>query len=400
MEALAHVRFVVQALKGQRLRSVLSGLGVAIGVAAVVVLTSLGAGARQYVISQFTQFGTNLMAVDPGRVKTMGMPGVLGGTTHKLSIDDAVAIGHQNGVEKVVPVVTGQGRVVGHGRGRSVFIYGVTHDAPAAWKFSVAQGRFLPPMDPHRKASFIVLGPKLAHELFPESSPLGQRVRVAGWSFRVIGVMTPKGHFLGFDLDDAAYIPVATAQALFNVDELNEIDVLAASSDAIEPVKRSLKRLLIARHRGQYDFTITTQDEMLTTFGRVIGVITVAVSGIGGISLFVGAMGILTIMWISVNERTAEIGLLRALGVRRRTVERLFLLESVVLAVAGGLGGLGVGLGLGAVVRLAIPGFPFETPPVAILAAVAMSVVVGILSGVVPAHRAASLDPIEALREE
>ncbi len=400
MRGLELVFFVISALRGQRLRSFLSALGVGIGVAAVVVLTSLGAGARQYVMSQFTQFGTNLMAVDPGRVKTMGMPGVLGGTTHKLTIDDAIAIGRQPGVAKFVPVVTGQGRVVGNGRGRSVFIYGVTHDAAAAWKFSVAQGRFLPPIDPHRKASYIVLGPKLAHELFPESSPLGRRVRVAGWSFRVIGVMTPKGHFLGFDLDDAAYIPVATAKALFNVDELNEIDVLAASSDAIVPIKRALKTLLIKRHRGQYDFTITTQDEMLATFGRVIGVITVAVSGIGGISLFVGAMGILTIMWISVNERTSEIGILRALGVRRGTVERLFLLESVVLAAAGGTGGLAAGLGLGAVLRLAVPGFPFETPPAAIAAALGMSVIVGIASGVVPARRAASLNPIETLREE
>ncbi|NOZ78821.1 MAG: ABC transporter permease [Acidobacteria bacterium] len=400
MLQLELVRFVISALRGQRLRSFLSGLGVAIGVAAVVILTSLGEGARQYVMSQFTQFGTNLMAVNPGRVKTMGMPGVLGGTTHKLSIDDAIAIGRLTDVERVVPVVTGQGRVEGNGRGRSVFIYGVTHDATAAWKFSVSQGRFLPPMDPHRRASFIVLGPKLAHELFPESSPLGRRVRVAGWSFRVIGVMTPKGHFLGFDLDDAAYIPVATAMALFNVDELNEVDVLAASSEAIVPVKEALIRMLTARHRGNYDFTVTTQDEMLATFGRVIGVITVAVSGIGAISLFVGAMGILTIMWISVNDRTAEIGLLRALGVRRGTVERLFLLESVVLAAAGGIGGVAVGLGLGAALRFAVPGFPFETPAGAIAAAIAMSVVVGIASGVVPARRAASLDPIEALREE
>lgn len=400
MRFLDLVRFVIAALAGQRLRSFLSALGVAIGVAAVIVLTSLGEGARSYVVSQFTQFGTNLMAVNPGRVKTMGMPGVLGGTTHKLTIDDAVAVSRLPGVEKVVPVVMGQARVVGNGRGRSVFIYGVNHEATGAWRFSVAEGRFLPPMDPHRKGNVIVLGPKLAREIFPAASALGRRVRVGGWSFRVIGVMAPKGRLLGFDLDDSAYLPVATAMAMFNLDELNEMDVLAASTDSIAAVKDALTRLLIHRHRGEYDFTVTTQDEMLATFGRVIGIITVAVSGIGGISLLVGAMGILTIMWISVNERTSEIGVLVALGVRRRMVEYLFLLESVALSGAGGAGGLAVGLGLGAALRAAIPGFPFQTPPVAVAAAVAMSLLVGVASGVVPAHRAASLDPIEALREE
>jgi len=394
------LRFVVSALAGQRLRSFLSALGVGIGVAAVIVLTSLGEGARSYVVSQFTQFGTNLMAVNPGRVKTLGMPGVLGGTTHKLTIDDAVAIGRLPGVEKFVPVVMGQALVVGNGRGRSVFIYGVNHQATAAWRFTVAEGRFLPAIDPHRKGSFIVLGPKLAREIFPAVTALGRRVRVGGWSFRVIGVMAPKGRLLGFDLDDSAYIPVATAMALFNVDELNEIDLLTRSAEAIPGVKAALTRTLIERHRGEYDFTVTTQDEMLATFGRVIGIITAAVSGIGGISLLVGAMGILTIMWISVNERTSEIGVLRALGVRRRMVERLFLLESVVLAGAGGAGGLAAGLGLGAALRAAIPGFPFRTPPAAIAAAVAMSLLVGVASGVVPARRAAALDPIEALREE
>jgi len=392
--------FVLSALRGQRLRSFLSALGVGIGVAAVILLTSLGEGTREYVVSQFTQFGTNLMGVNPGKVKTFGMPGVFGGTTHKLTVDDALAIRHLPGVVRVVPLAMGQARVEGNGRGRSVFIYGVNHEATAAWRFTVAQGGFLPPMDPHRRGSFAVLGPKLARELFGETSSLGRRVRIGGWSLRVIGVMAPKGQLLGFDLDDAAYIPVGTAMALFNMDELNEIDVLAASSEAIGPVKERVRRLLVRRHRGEEDFTITTQDEMLSTFGRVIGIITIAVSGIAGISLLVGAMGILTIMWISVHERTSEIGILRAVGVRRKSIERIFLIEAVLLAVAGGGGGLAVGLGLTVLARALVPGLPVSTPAFAIVAAVGMSLAVGILSGWVPARRAASLDPIEALREE
>ncbi len=394
------LRFVAGALRGQRLRSFLSALGVGIGVAAVILLTSLGEGTREYVVSQFTQFGTNLMGINPGKVKTFGMPGVFGGTTHKLTVDDAEAIRHLPGVVRVVPLAMGQARVEGNGRGRSVFIYGVNHEATAAWRFTVAQGGFLPPMDPHRRGSFAVLGPKLGRELFGEASPLGRRVRIGGWSLRVIGIMAPKGQLLGFDLDDAAYIPVGTAMALFNLDELNEIDVLAASSAAIQPVKERVRQLLIQRHRGEEDFTITTQDEMLATFGRVIGVITIAVSGIAGISLLVGAMGILTIMWISVHERTSEIGILRAIGVRRKTIERIFLVEAVLLAVAGGAGGLATGLGLAGLARLLVPGLPVATPAFAIVAAVVMSLAVGILSGWVPARRAAALDPIEALREE
>jgi len=394
------LRFVIGALIGHRLRSALSALGVAIGVAAVILLTSLGEGTRNYIVSQFTQFGTNLLAVNPGAIKTLGIPGMLGGTTHKLTIDDAEALRRVPGVEHVVPLVAGQAEVKGGGRGRAVFIYGVNHEAPLAWSFPVGQGSFLPEMDPRRQGAFAVLGPKVARELFGADSALGRRVRIGGRSFLVVGIMEPKGQLLGFDLDDAAYIPAATAMALFNLDELIEIDVTTTSSEVIPSVVEGIRSLLMQRHRGEEDFTITTQTEMIETFGRVIGIVTVAVSGIAGISLLVGAMGILTMMWISVHERTGEIGLLRALGVGRRTVEWLFLTESVVLAGAGGLVGVAAGFGIGAAIRLAVPGLPISTPPEAVAAALIMSLVVGVASGAVPARRAAALDPIEALRAE
>jgi putative ABC transport system permease protein len=394
------VRFVGGAIRGQRLRSFLSALGVAIGVTAVILLTSLGEGTRDYIVGQFTQFGTSIIAINPGKVKTLGMPGALGGTTHKLTIDDAEALRRIPEVEEVVPVAFGQARVEGGGRGRSVFIQGVGWEAAKAFRLNVSQGSFLPRMDPNRRSSYAVLGTKLSQELFDDVSPLGERVRIGGYTFLVIGVMEAKGQMMGFDMDDTAYVPVASAMDLFDVDELVEIDIVASGTDVISEVVEEARAVLMARHRGEEDFTITTQTEMLETFGKIIGMITIAVSGIAGVSLLVGAMGILTIMWISVHERTNEIGLLRALGVSRTTVQGLFLLESVLLAVAGGFLGLAAGLGLVGLGRAAVPNLPLSTPPLAIIAALAMCLLVGVISGVAPARRAADLDPVEALRTE
>jgi putative ABC transport system permease protein len=400
MNGAERIRFVAGALAGQRLRSTLSATGVAIGVAAVMLLTSLGEGTRAYIVAQFTQFGTSLIAVNPGKVKTLGIPGVFGGTTHKLTIDDAESLRRITGVERVVPVSFGQARVEHGAVGRSVYIYGASHDLPFAWRFGVAQGSFLPELDPHRQASVAILGPKLAREIFGSKPPLGERVRIGGRGFVVIGLMEPKGQLLGFDVDDSCYIPVASAMDLFNLTELQEIDVLAASTGAIPGVVEGIRRALTARHRGQEDFTVTTQTEMLDTFGRVISIITMAVSAIAGISLLVGAMGILTIMWISVHERTAEIGLLRALGVTRAGIQQLFLAEALVLSAVGGVAGITAGVVIVTVARIAVPALPLATPPEAIAAAVAMSLLVGVASGLAPARRAASLDPVEALRAE
>jgi len=201
-------------------------------------------------------------------------------------------------------------------------------------------------------------------------------------------------------MDDLAYVPVASAMDLFEMDELIEIDLLAQSGDVVPKVVEEATRILKDRHRGEEDFTITTEQEMLDSFGRVMNMITAAVSGIAGISLLVGGVGILTIMWISVHERTNEIGLLRALGLTPSKVARLFLLEAVIIACLGGVTGVAVGFGFGKLIRLLIPGLPIATPPGAVAAALVMSLIVGVVSGYMPARRAAKLDPVEALREE
>jgi putative ABC transport system permease protein len=400
MEPGGYIEFSLGTLRGQRLRTVLSTLGIAIGIAAVILLTSIGEGTRRYLLTEFTQFGTNILEVSPGKTETAGIPGVFGGTTYKLSLDDAAAIERLPDVQAIVPLAVGQARVEANGRGRSVFIYGVTSDLPAVWKFHVRQGSFLPAGDPRRGSLVAVLGPRVKRELFGDDNALGKFVRIAGHRLRVIGVMAPKGRMLGFDIDDAAYVPVATGMRMFNQDELQEIDVLFAHESITRTVAASIRRLLKNRHGGKVDFTITTQTEMLKVFNNVMNAITRAVGAIAGVSLVVGAIGVFTMMWISVGERVGEIGLLRALGGTEREVRFLFLLEAVVLTVIGGICGIAAGLGIGGLLRIAVPGLQVYTPLRYIVAAVAVSALAGLVAGVLPARRAATLDPVEALRAE
>jgi putative ABC transport system permease protein len=400
MENRELIRLGGGALTGHPLRTTLSMLGIAIGVMAVVLLTSLGEGARRYVLLQFNQFGTNVIAINPGRVETLGIPAPIGGADRKLTIDDAEALERLPDVKSVVSLAMGQARVEGNGRGRSVFIYGCTANLPEVFSFEVGQGQFLPGGDPRRGASVSVLGPKVKRELFGEKNALGQFVRVGGTRFRVIGVMAPKGRMLGFDLDDAVYIPVASAMQLFNMQELVEIDVTFAHEGLTDRVEQAVIATLMARHGGNEDFTVTSQTEMIDVFGRVMDIITMAVAVIAGISLLVGAVGIFTMMWISVGERTPEIGLMRALGATSQQVHRIFLVEALLMTLLGAAVGMALGLGIALAIRTLIPGLPLHTPPEYLVAAILMSLVTGVLSGVGPARRAARLEPVDALRTE
>jgi len=394
------LRLAWSALTTHRLRSALSMLGIAIGIASVMLLTSIGEGTRQYLVAQFTQFGTDLLQINPGKSETVGLPGALGGTTHLLTVDDAVAVGRLPGVVASMPLAWGTARVEARGRGRSVFIYGVTSQVPEIWQWGVRQGTFWPEGDPRRGPAMAVLGVTVKRELFGDETALGRFVRVGGARFRVVGVMEPKGRLLGLDLDDAVFVPVSRALRLFNLEEVTEIDVLYANSQIVDQVEAATTALLIDRHDGEEDFTVTTQAQMLEVFGNVMDVITLSVGAIGGISLLVGAVGILTMMWIAVGERTGEIGLLRSIGATRAQVQGVFLAEAALLSTAGGLAGILSGAALAALLRLAVPGLPVITPPEFVLAAVAVSLTTGLAAGVIPARRAAALDPIEALRAE
>jgi len=393
------LRLTGTSLVARRLRSFLTALGIAVGIAAVVLLTSIGEGIHKFVLAEFTQFGTTLVGINPGNAKTSGVSMGAFGTERPLTIEDAQALGRLSYVKAVVPFVQGNAEVEAGNRRRRTTIYGAGPQMPEAFSMQVKLGRFLPDDDPTAPRALAVLGSKMRQELFADRNPLGQRITIGGFRYRVVGVMESKGTVLGFDLDDTVYIPAARALALFNNDSLFEIDVLYEEGIPVEKVVEGIRQTIIIRH-GKDDVTITTQQQMLDVLGSVLNVLTFSVAAIGGISLLVGAIGIVTIMTIAINERTSEIGLLRALGARRAQILGLFLGEAVLLATIGGLSGLVLCIGIAWLAQLILPALPVHIPLLYVLLAEAIAVTIGLIAGVVPAYRAAQLDPVEALRAE
>jgi putative ABC transport system permease protein len=299
----------------------------------------------------------------------------------------------------VTPSVNGNAEVAGNGRTRRVMVLGVGPQMLTVFKGKVRSGSFLPEDEAGTARAQVVLGPKLKHELFGVENALGARVRIGGLQFRVIGIMEPKGQFLGIDLDDTAFVPAARALEMFNREGLNEINVAVAEDVPAAKVVEAVKQVMKDRH-GREDVTIISQEEMLSTLSGILDVLTMAVGALGGISLLVGGVGIVTIMTIAVTERTNEIGLMVALGARRRTILGLFLGEAVALAAIGGAFGLALGIGLAQLIGLFLPALPVHTPLSFVILAEVLAAAIGLAAGVLPARSAAMLDPVEALRTE
>lgn len=393
------VAFAFQAVRSQRTRSLLTALGIAVGIAAVVLLTSLGTGLQRFVLHEFTQFGTNLLQVTPGKKMTLGLSGAMINSLRPLSLEDAEAIATLPHVLAVCPSVFGNVAVEGHGHTRRCQATAVGATMPRVWRFELAQGTFLPPDDPRSARAFCVLGDKLWRELYGTENALGDLVRIGGDRYRVLGVMAPKGQFLGFDLDDAVFLPVGRGLELFNREGVMQIDVQFAGEAVADQVAASVHRTLLARH-GSDDCTITAQQQMLDVLGSVLGVLTFAVAALGGISLVVGGVGILTIMTIALRERIGEIGLLRAIGASRRQLLWLFLGEAAALAALGGTAGLVVGVSVAGLLHALVPALPIAVTGWQVLLAEGVSIGIGLVAGVLPALKAAKADPIEALRAE
>ena len=398
MKAVEGLTWVARSVGTQKLRSLLTMVGFAIGIAAVVLLGSLGEGLRRYVMAEFTQFGTTILAITPGKTETMGVAGILN-TTRPLSLADSEALARLPGVDYVVPVVMGTAEISTVQRSRATNVAGVGPRALEVWKLDMQQGSFLPDEDLERARPMAVLGYRLKQELFGAANAINEFVDIGGSRFRVVGVTAPKGQLLGFDMDDIIYIPAARGLQLFNRESLMEVDVFYTPTLSAEVATSRVRNTLVDRH-GVEDFTIITQDEMLETMDSILGIIALAGAGLGGISLLVGAVGIGTILMITVAERTPEVGLLRALGATRQQVRYLFLGEAAFLGLVGGIAGLLLVLLIKLILMLALPALPMAIHLQIILVALGISVTVGMIAGLKPANSAVRLSPIDALRFE
>lgn len=399
MRARDFILLTTSTLRAQRLRSALAVLGIAVGIAAVILLTSIGQGVREFVLSQFTRFGSNLIIVVPGRVQTAGMTIGVFGTVRPLTIDDALAVRRAPHVLLTNPTTDGSAEVRYGSRRRRVIVYGFTPAWAKIWNFRMAAGSFLPDDDPRAPRALAVLGATAKQELFGNENAIGKRIEISGSRFRVVGVVEPQDRVLGIDINDSVSIPTGRALELFNREGLTGVHVTHDPTVPQDKVVQGMRRIMTARH-GREDVTFITQDEMVRVLGSILGVLTFAVGALGSISLVVGGVGILTIMTIAVTERTAEIGLLRALGAGRGQILRLFLGEAAMLAAIGGATGLALGVGVAQVLTLAVPALPVSTPWWFAVLAEVMAVTVGLTAGVVPAIRAARMEPVDSLRAE
>lgn len=404
------VRFATGAIVAHPLRSGLTSLGVVIGVASVVMMTSIGMGAQRQVTDTISGLGSNLIIVSPKQPRSSG--GVMGGSGagQGLTDGDAEAIRRQvEGAAAVAPSVGGMAQVTADGANWSTTVYGVSPEYLEARDLTVATGRMFDDRDARQGRKVAVLGPTVATELWGDADPIGKRIRIRGAPFEVIGVLGSKGQSsFGRDQDDLILSPLETVRSRvigrrIKADSVQTIFVKAESEDLLGEVQENIDTLLRTEHRippgEDDDFETQNLASILDASRAAIGAFTVLLAAIAGISLVVGGVGIMNIMLVAVTERTREIGLRMALGARRRDVLTQFALESVALSLVGGLVGLGIGL-LGAAGISAIADWPFALPAWAIPVALGFSSLVGLVFGAYPAWRAARLDPIEALRRE
>jgi len=386
-------------LLAQRKRSSLIGLATAIGVAAVLLLTGLGDGARRYVVGEFSALGTNLLVVLPGRNETVGgPPPMMGETPRDLTIQDAEAVARLPGVRQVVPLMIGSANVsVAAGLEREVTILGATSALLEVRHLTLGEGRFLPATDAAEAGSSCVLGPQLKAELYGSTRALGSWLRIGDRRCRVIGILADTGVSLGNNFNDLAIMPVAAAQAVMNTEGLFRLLVETREGDSTDSLVAAVRHTLKAQHEGEDDVTIITQDSVVATFDRILSTLTVAVAAISAISLVVAGILVMNVMLVAVAQRKTEIGLMKALGAFECDIRRLFLIESVLLTGFGAGLGLIIGYGGAFVVRLLYPEFPAAVPWWGVLAGLATSLVCGLAFGVGPARRAARLDPVLAM---
>lgn len=399
MKLVDTFQFASGSLRGSPTRTLLMMLAMSIGVAAVVVLTALGEGARRYVVDQFASLGTNLVIVLPGRTETAGItPGLLiGQVPREISLDDAEALLRSHAVKRIAPLTVGSASLSRDALNREVVVVGSTSDLLEVRHMSMGIGKFLPAGDIHESASVCVLGNQMKRDLFGNEQAVGQWVRLGDRRFRVIGVLSSQGESMGMRTDELVIIPVASAHQLFNTSGLFRVLVEAKSREYIEQAKHDAEEIMFQRHSGEKDVTVITQDAVLATFDRILTALTMAVGGIAAISLAVAGVLIMNVMLIAVAQRVKEIGLLKALGAPGKQIRALFFAEAALLSSIGSAAGLVLGYAGSAVIGQIYPSLPVSPPWWAVIAACVTALGTGILFSVWPARRAAQLDPVAAL---
>lgn len=393
------IRFSWQVLVRHRFRSGMILLAMALGVASIIVLTALGEGARRYVLGEFSFLGDDVLIMLPGKKETTGgLPPLTGIAARDITLEDAQQLKHRfSGIESIAPIVLGSAEVSFQQRSRNITVLGSTSDLVTIRQLTLARGRNLETIDMGRASDECLLGQTLVEELFGTEPVVGSWVRARDYRCRVVGVIEGRGDAFGMDLSDTLVISVASAQRLFDTPGLFRIIMEIRPGFDMDEAKARILSIMKELHLGEEDVTLISPDALLSTFDNVLTAMTLGVAAIAAISMVVAGVLIMNIMLISVSQRTAEIGLLKALGASARDIQQLFLIESLIMSFAGAALGVMAGFGLVLTGRMLFPEVPFYTPLWALLGALTIAMIAGVGFAWGPAKQASRLLPVAAL---